>query len=43
MGLLAVDFSAFGVVMSADSQSVQPHDGQTRVLVREPGSAERGT
>ncbi|MDQ3401303.1 MAG: hypothetical protein M3470_09895 [Chloroflexota bacterium] len=34
MGLLAVDVSAFGVVMSADSQPVELLDGQTRVLAQ---------
>jgi hypothetical protein len=34
MGLLAVDVSAFGVVMSADSQTVELLDGQTRVLAQ---------
>jgi hypothetical protein len=32
MGLLAVDVSRFGVVMSADSQPVELLDGETRVL-----------
>jgi hypothetical protein len=34
MGLLAVDVSAFGVVMSADSQPVELLDGETRVLAQ---------
>lgn len=36
MGLLAVDVSSFGVVMSADSQPVELLDGNTRVLAQ-PG------
>jgi hypothetical protein len=34
MGLLAVEVSAFGVVMSADSQPVELLDGETRVLAQ---------
>jgi hypothetical protein len=34
MGLLAVDVSRFGVVMSADSQPVELLDGETRVLAQ---------
>ena len=34
MGLLAVDVSAFGVVMSADSQPIEALGGQTRVLTQ---------
>jgi hypothetical protein len=36
MGLLAVDLSTFGVVMSADSQPIEALDGETRVLAQ-PG------
>ena len=32
MGVLTVDVTAFGVVMSADSQPVEALDGETRVL-----------
>jgi hypothetical protein len=35
VGLLAVDVSMFGVVMSADSQPIEALDGQTRILVPE--------
>lgn len=34
MGILAVDVSEFGVVMSADSQPVELLDGETRVLAQ---------
>ncbi len=37
MGLLAVDVSAFGVVMSADSQPIEALGGQTRVLTQQGG------
>jgi hypothetical protein len=32
MGVLTVDFTGFGVVMSADSQPIEALDGETRVL-----------
>ncbi len=35
MGLLAVDVSTFGVVMSADSQPVEALGGETRVLAQQ--------
>lgn len=37
MGLLAVDVSTFGVVMSADSQPIEALGGQTRVLTHQGG------
>jgi hypothetical protein len=40
VGLLALDVSRFGVVMSADSQPVELFDGRTRV-VRRPGTLNR--
>lgn len=37
VGLLAVDVSTFGVVMSADSQPIEALGGQTRVLTQQGG------
>ena len=37
MGLLAVDVSAFGVVMSAESQPIEALGGQTRGLSQQGG------
>jgi hypothetical protein len=37
MGLLAVDVSRFGVVMSADSQPIEALGGHRRVLTQEGG------
>ena len=36
MGLLALDVSAHGVVMSADSQLVECLDGENRVITLTP-------
>lgn len=35
MGILAVDVSTFGVVISADSQPIEALDGETRVLAQQ--------
>lgn len=37
VGLLAVDVSTFGAVMSADSQPIEALGGQTRVLTEQGG------